>query len=170
MSKTDYQFSDFLGLLGQVADDCVGFVLGVHEKLRQMGCKVKISSTKAYPYQLAYTMPNSRKGILNFYLRKKGLKVRITIVDPEQHAPVLNRLPEHMISQIDKKNVCRKLVEGCECLDACTGFDFHIGESHYQKCRFYCFQFDVDAESMPILLELLEREIAARLLPQSGFA
>jgi len=162
MSKTDYQFSDFLGFLGQVADDCMGFVIDVHDRLIKVGCKVKITSTKAYPYQLAYTMPNSRKGILNFYLRKKGLKIRITIVDPAIHADVLNRLPEHMVHQIDKKNACRKLVDGSECLDTCIGFDFHIGETHYQKCRFYCFQFDVDAESMPFFLGLLEREIAER--------
>jgi len=162
MSKTEYQFSDFLGFLGEVADPCMGFVLEIHEKLIQMGCKVKISSTKAYPYQIAYTMPNSRKGILNFYLRKKGLKVRITIVDPKKHADFLNGLPESMVKQIAKKNVCRKLVEGSECLDHCTGFDFHIGDTQYQKCRFYCFQFDVDAESMAFLLALLERELEER--------
>jgi len=170
MRKTEYQFNDFLGFLGQVADDCMGFVLHIHEKFMQMGCNVKITSTKAYPYQLAYTMPNSRKGILNFYLRKKGLKIRITIVDPAIHADVLNRLPEHMVRQIDKKNVCRKLVDGDACLDTCTGFDFHMGETRYQRCRFYCFQFDVDAESMPFFLELLEREIAGRSLSQSGGA
>jgi len=162
MRTAEYQFSDFLAFLGEVHDECMGFVMDIHQRLIQMGCKVKISSTKAYPYQLAYTMPNSRKGILNFYLRKKGLRVRITIVDPEKHADVLNGLPESMVSQIHKKNVCRKLIEGCNCLDSCTGFDFYIGEIHHQRCRFDCFKFDVDAESMPFLLALLERELQAR--------
>ena len=162
MSKTDYQFSDFLAFLGEVADEHMGFVMDVHEKLTQMGCKLKISTTKAYPYQLAYTMPNARKGILNFYLRKKGLKARITIVDPKKHADVLNGLPESMVGQIDKKDVCRKLVAGDSCLDTCIGFEFHIGETQYQKCRFYCFQFDVDAESIPFFLALLDRELEER--------
>jgi len=162
MSTTDYQFNDFLGLLSEVSSEYIGFAIEVHEKLIQMGCKMKIKSTKVYPYQLVYTMPNSRKGILNFYLRKKGLKTRITIVDPKKHSDVLNRLPQSMLNQINSKDACRKLVEGCECLDTCTGFDFYVGETHYQKCRFYCFQFDVDAESIPFLFELLEGEINGR--------
>ena len=162
MSKVEYQFNDFLHFLSERAYDCMGFVVEVHEMLLQMGCRVKISSSKAYPFLVAYTMPNARKGILNFYLRKKGLKVRITIVNPEKHADVLNSLPENMVGQIDKKGVCRKLVEGCKCLDSCTGFDFHIGETHYQKCRFDCFQFDVDTESIPFFFELLESELKER--------
>ena len=162
MRKIDYQFSDFINFLSEVDNDNMDFVMEVHEKLSQMGCKVKITSTKASPYQLAYTMPNSRKGILNFYLRKKGLKVRITITDPQKHADVLNSLPENMLSQMENKAACRKLVEGCECLDHCSGFDFHIGETHYQKCRFYCFQFDVDSESILFFFQLLEREIEIR--------
>ena len=163
MSSTEYQFSDFLGFLGEVADDYMGFVIDVHEKLIQMGCKVKISSTKAYPYQLAYTMPKSRKGILNFYLRKKGLKVRVTVSDPEKHSNLLNRLPEKMLNQIEKKDDCRKLTLGHTCWESCSGFDFHIGERHYEKCYFYCFQFDVDTESIPFFYALLEGEIRERL-------
>jgi len=163
MSTIEYQFNDFLNFLSETAYEHVDFVLNIHDKLIEMGCKVKITNTKAYPYQLAYTMPNSRKGILNFYLRKRGLKVRITIVDPEKHSVILNRLPEKMVHQIDKKDACRKLVDGCECLDTCIGFDFYIGEMHYQKCRFYCFQFDVDDESVPFFNKLLEGEIRERL-------
>jgi len=162
MSISDYQFNDFLSFLSEVDRGNMDFAMEVHERLSKMACKVKLTSTKAYPYQLAYTMPNSRKGILNFYLRKKGLRVRITIVDPEQHSDVLNSLPEKMVRQIEKKDLCRKIVEGCNCLDTCTGFDFQIGETRYQKCRFYCFQFDVEAESIPFFFQLLESEIKAR--------
>jgi len=164
MNGTEYQFNDFLSFLGEAANDCIDFVLDINERLVQLGCKVKVSSTKAYPFQVAYVMPKTRKGILNFYLRKKGLKVRVTIVNPEKHTNLLNRFPEKMVGQINKKDDCRKLADGYECLDKCTGFDFHIGEIHYQKCRFYCFQFDVDAESMPLLLELLVGEIKERKL------
>jgi len=162
MSNTEYQFNDFLDFLGKVCSEHTSFVMEIHEILLKKDCKVKITSTKAYPFQIAYTMPKTRKGILNFYLRKKGLKVRITLVDPAKHSDILNRLPESMVQQIDKKDACRKIVEGCECLDNCIGFDFHIGETHYTKCRFYCFQFDVDAESIPFFFELLESELKER--------
>ena len=161
MNKATYQFEDFFDFLEEVSNEYRRFVTEVHEKLLQKGCKVKISSTKKYPFQVAYTMPKSRKGILNFYLRKKGLEVRITIVDPEKHSDVLTRLPEVMVSQIDKKGICRKC-EGLKCLDSCTGFDFYIGEIHYQRCRFDCFQFDVDTESIPFYFELLESELRER--------
>jgi len=158
----EFQFNDFLTFLSDAASDCVDFFLNIHGKLTQMGCKVKMTSTKAHPYQLAYTMPNSRKGILNFYLRKKGLRMRITVVNADNHAHWLNSLPAHMVNQISKKNTCVKLTENCECLDTCMGFDFYINENHFQKCRFYCFQFDVDAESMPYFYALLEGELMAR--------
>ncbi|MCL2563712.1 MAG: hypothetical protein FWE08_06725 [Oscillospiraceae bacterium] len=162
MSTTDYQYGDFLGFLSEVAEEHVGFAIDIHEKLTQMGCKAKISSTKAYPYQVAYTMPKSRKGILNFYLRKKGLKVRVTVIDPQKHTDLLNRLPENMVRQIEKKDNCRKLTTEDKCWDSCSGFDFHIGDKQYQKCYFYCFQFDVDAESVPFFHELLMWELEER--------
>ena len=162
MSNTEYQFNDFLGFLRETNGDYMGFVIEVHEMLLQMGCKIKMSSTKAYPFQAAYIMPKSRKGILNFYLRRKGLKVRITIINPDKHSDLLNCLPEKMVSQIDKKNICRKTVKGCKCLENCMGFDFNIGEMHYQRCRFDCFQFDVDSESIPFFFKLLERELRER--------
>jgi len=166
MSKKTYQnedFLDFLGFLEQVDPNSKQFVTDVHQSLMQKGCKVKITQTKAYPFQVAYTMPNSRKGILNFWLRKKGLKVRITVVHLDKHTDLLNRLPEAMISQIDKKETCREFSEKGKCYDNCTGaFDFHIGENHYQKCLYDCFQFDVEPESIPFFIELFETEFEAR--------
>jgi len=161
MSQITYQskdYLDFLDFLKQVDDSSSDFVTEGHQSLLEKGCKFKISSTKAYPFQVAYTMPNSRKGILNFWLRKKGLKVRITIVDASRHAEILNHLPDVMVNQIDKRNTCRK------CYDNCTGaFDFHIRGTHYQRCLYDCFQFDVNAESIPFFMALLENEFEARL-------
>ena len=162
MDTTESQFNDVLNFLSSTNNTHMDFVIEIHEKLKQMGCKVKFSTTKAYPHQLAYTMPNSRKGILNFYLRKKGLKVRVTIVDASKHSDILNSLPEVMVKQINKKNECRIITDGNKCLESCTGFDFYIGETHYSRCHFDCFQFDVDDESIPFFFKLLDGEIEAR--------
>jgi len=94
---------------------------------------------------------------------KKMLKVRITIIDAERHSDILNALPGKMVAQIDKKGVCRRITDGSECLEGCRGFDFHIGEMHYSRCRFDCFQFDVDDESIAFFFELLNRELEERL-------
>lgn len=167
MSTATYQnedYFDFLDFLKQVDDNSSDFVTEVHKSLLEKGCKFKISATKAYPFQVAYTMPNSRKGILNFWLRKKGLKVRITIVDVNKHAEILNRLPEIMVNQIAKKNACREKCGKGKCYDSCVGaFDFHIKGAHYQRCLYDCFQFDVNAESIPFFVELVENEFEVRL-------
>ena len=121
-------------------------------------------STKTYPFQVAYTMPNSRKGKLNFWLNKKGLKIRITIVNVNKHAEILNRLPEIMVEQINIKNTCREKSGKGKCYDNCVGaFDFHIRGAHYQRCLYDSFQFDVNAESEPFFVELLENEFKARI-------
>ena len=88
--------------------------------------------------------------------------MRITLTDPEKLVDtILNTLPPSMVAQIEKKDPCRKLSHG-ECLPACSHLDFHIQGRHYQKCRFYCFQFDVDQESIPYLQQLLDAELALR--------
>ena len=156
------QFQDFLNFLDNTHSAHTGFVLDIHKQLTGLGCRFKVTITKAFPFQVAYTRPGSRKGILNFYLRKKGLKIRVTIIDPAGHAETLHRLPPNMLAQMDSQNPCRKLTEGCECLETCSGFDFYINDTHYQKCRFDCFKFDVDGESIPFFIALLERELDAR--------
>ena len=167
MSTATHQnedYSDFIDFLKQVDGSFVDFVNEVHKSLIEKGCKFKVSSTKAYPFQVAYTMPNSRKGILNFWLRKKGLKVRITIVDVRKHADILNRLPEIMINQIDEKSICREKGGKRKCYDNCVGaFDFYIRETHYQRCLYDCFQFNVNAESIPFFMALLKNEYKERL-------
>jgi len=172
MSQGMYQsedYLDFFDFLKRVDEKSSDFVTKVHQSLLEKGCKFKVSSTKAYPFQVAYIMPNSRKGILNFWLRKKGLKVRITIVDPSKHTKLLNDLPVSMVSQINKKQVCKETCGKGKCFDNCVGaFDFHIRETHYQRCRFNCFQFDVDVESIPFFLALLESEFKEMVMISRG--
>jgi len=45
---------------------------------------------------------------------------------------------------------------------------FHIGNEHYQKCQIQCFQFEVDVESMPYLLKLINCESKARVSEQQS--
>jgi len=158
-------YFDFRAFLKQVDDSCTDFVDEVHQSLLEKGCKFKISSTKTYPFQVAYIMPNSRKGILNFWLRKKGLEVRITVVDVNKHVNILNQLPETMVNQINEKKDCHEKCGNGKCYDNCTGaFDFHIKATRYQKCLYDCFRFNVDAESTSFFVALLENEFQARLV------
>lgn len=136
------------------------FVMAIQERLLGDGCKVKIGSSKTNLFSVKYTQ--GRKGVFNFMLRKKGLKSSVYAANYTQYPDVLNKLPESMVAQIAKTSACKNMLDPPTCWDGCIGYDIAIGDKRYQKCRFSCFQFDVNAESIPFLLELLESELAAR--------
>ena len=158
MAKTEYQFADFLA---DVDDDYKSFVNQVHKMLLDDGYKVKIES-KASGFFVAYAHPKTKRSLLNFLFRKKGLLVRIYGDNYGKYADLLNDLPENMVSQIDKAGVCKRFINPENCNSKCIGYDFYIQENHYQKCRYACFLFAVNAESMPFLLQLIESESKQR--------
>ncbi|MCL2438309.1 MAG: hypothetical protein FWE26_02650 [Coriobacteriia bacterium] len=161
MEKGSYQFEDFL--VG-VDDQYKDFVLEVNELLLQAGCKVKIGSSKINLFSVKYTQ--GRRGVFNFMLRRKSFKASVYAANYVQYLEVLNRLPESMVAQISKVAACKNMDNPPTCWDGCIGYDIPIGEENYQKCRFKCFQFDVNAESIPFLLELLESELKVRAAEQ----
>jgi len=162
MTPEQQLYEDFLAFLETTNPDCMPFVTEIHARLMQLGCKFNVKATKAFPFQVSYIAPNSRRSILGLRLRKKGLKARVLVIDPANHVAILARLPEGMIAQVDKRNDCENIAGQGKCLEKCKGYDFHIGETHYQKCKFNCFEFDIDAESIPFSWEMLECELKAR--------
>jgi hypothetical protein len=166
MSRAKYQLEDFLTT---VADDCRAHVTTVHELLLQNGYKPKIGVTKSTGLQLSYSQPKIKTVagiILIFFLRNDRLTIRISGNNHKAYLDALNDLPESMTSQIDKADNCMKFADPNKCWKGCIGFDFHIGEKHYQKCVINCFQFYADAESMPHLLEIIKGEIGERRVEQ----
>jgi len=161
--KKKYEFKDYLedvDVLEWVSEEDKQFINQFHEELLLRDCKVKITSSKANPFLFAFTQ--KRKGVMSLYLRKKGLKARINVNNMENYPDVVNALPEEMVSQIDKSHVCKNMV-GEKCWDGCNGYDFRIGETHYQKCRYECFMFEVNEKSLPFLFGLVESELEERL-------
>ena len=157
MAQPDLQFQDFLM---QVNDDYQDFVHKVHELLLKDEYKCNVGTSKTALFSIKYTQ--GRKGIFNFMLRKKGFKASVYAANFAKYLDVLNRLPESMVNQIVKVSSCKNIAEPGTCMGKCIGYDFYIREDHYQKCKFSCFQFNVDAESIPFLLELLQSELDAR--------
>ena len=157
MEKTNYQYEDFL----MIVDDAYkSFVQSVNEKLLEEGCKVKVGSSKTNLFSVKYTQ--GRRGIFNFMLRKRSMKASVYAANFAQYPDVLNKLPESMVKQISKSSDCKNFTSPTACWEGCIGYDIPIGEEQYQKCKFGCFQFNVDTESIPHLLELLESELEAR--------
>jgi len=162
MAKAKYQLDDFLAL---VDDNDKDFILAIHEMLSQEGYKLKIQDTKTYGLHISYSQPKIKlvKGIIAYVLIQNGkLMIRINADHYTKYLNILHRLPEHMLSQMDKADDCMKIIDPRKCWQGCMGYNFQIGEKHYQKCLINCFLLRVDAESFPFLLELIRSELRER--------
>ena len=162
MPKAKYQLDDFLML---VTDDYKEFVMNVGEILLEDGYKRKIQLTRSKGLQMSYSQPKVKSVIgivLYFFLQDERLMVRVNADNHGKYPDALHRLPKRMTSQIAKADDCVKFSNPQKCWQGCIGYDFHIKEEHYQKCITNCFQFEVDFESIPYLLELAKSESEAR--------
>jgi len=162
MAKAKYQFEDFLITVKVENKD---FVIKVHEMLLQENYKPKIQATKANGLQISYSQPKIKTVdgiILIFLFRNDELMVRLYATNYKNYLDVLNDLPERIVSQIDKAEDCIKFTNPERCWKGCIGYEFFIGENHYQKCYTQCFQLEIYFELMSYLLKLLECESKAR--------
>jgi len=163
MAKAKYQFEDFLTT---VKDEYKDFVTKIHNVLLQDNYKSKIQVTKSNGFQLSYHQPKIKTvagRILTFFLCEDELMVRLEGKNHKKYPDVLNNLPKEMEDQIHKATDCIKFNDPERCWKGCIGYDFTIGENHYQKCAVQCFQFQTDSLSMPYLLKLIECESKERL-------
>jgi len=160
MESTGLSYDDFFM---SVKDEYKDFVREVNERVAEAGyTKINVGTNKTNLYKVAFAQPKTRKGIANFYLRKKGLKMTISAKHCADYPETFAAMNEEMKKQIDKAHDCKNLVEGGGCMDKCAGYNFRIGETPYQKCKFGCFLFDVEKENLPVLRTLLESELKAR--------
>ena len=149
------QFDDFLS---EVTPDYREFVANTHELLLRDNYRFKIES-KASGLFVSYSHPKTKRSMLNFLFRKSGLFVRIYADIFSRYTDFLNSLPEKMEKEIGKASVCKRLIDPASCNPKCImGYDFSIRDNRYQKCRYSCFQFAVNFESVPVLSEFIERE------------
>ena len=161
MEKANIEFDDFFA---GVNDEYKDFVNTVKERVLNEGyTKIKMGSSKTYIFTVAFIHPKTRRGIVNFYLRKRGMKIIISAKNCGKYPQdILGHLPENMVKQLDKAQPCQNITEPGKCMDKCIGYEFNIGDNLYQKCRFGSFRFNVDAESIPFFIELLEAELKER--------
>ncbi|MDR0326220.1 MAG: hypothetical protein LBI19_09025 [Oscillospiraceae bacterium] len=146
----------FEGFLLSVDPAHQDFVKDVHTCLLENGCKLKLQLAKN-GYVVSYSHGKSKRVLLNFVFRKSGLVVRLYGDHVNQYMDFLETLPDKMVKAIEKATECRLCNERCN-----KGYSFSIKETEYQKCRYSCFMFPVDAESIPFIMTFLESEIKER--------
>ena len=133
----------------------------LHNYLVENGCKVTFEEKKS-GYLASYKYGKPPKSILNFVFRKAGMLTRIYGERISGYADFLNTLPKEMVQSIENAGICKRLVHNT-CSPKCSGYDFTIGDEHYQKCRYNCFEFLMTNESNPFIKTFVEHELAERM-------
>jgi hypothetical protein len=136
------------------------FIQGLHDYLITNACKATFEEKKS-GFFASYKHTKSKKAIVNFLFRKKGMLIRIYGENIGQYHDFLNTLPKDMAQEIEGASVCKRLVHNT-CSPKCSGYDFTIGSERYQKCRYNCFEFLVTEESNPFIKAFIENEIKER--------
>ena len=158
MAKEKYEFEDFLAEVTEQKAE----VTNIHESMTESGYKNKVEK-KASGFLVAYSHPKTKRSVLNLLLRKSGLQVRIYAENHEQYATFIDNLSEEMEAQVAKATICKRFLTPPGCSDSCSaGYDISIRGNRYQKCRYSCFHFKVNAKSLPVITEFIELEKSFR--------
>jgi len=138
-----------------------GFVRETHEFMLRNGCKLKLSTAKN-GYVVSYSHIKGKRAVLNFVFRKIGLIARIYGDNVGQYVGFLESLPDKMKESIEEAPLCKRFEDPPRCNSKCGGYVFSLGGSQHQKCRYSCFMFVVDDESIPLIGAFLENELKMR--------
>ena len=158
MAEKDLSFNDFIN---DVDPKYREFPRQTHEYMLQNDCKLKLKLAKN-GYVVSYQHGNKKRVIMNFVFRKSGLFARVYCDHVGHFTRVLESLPEKMTKAIEKAPVCKRFDDPSQCNPKCNGYIFTIGDTQYHKCRYSCFLFAVDDESIPFITSLLENELKCR--------
>ncbi|MCL2194666.1 MAG: hypothetical protein FWB76_01815 [Oscillospiraceae bacterium] len=150
--------------LASVSDHNTAFVQHMHEHLLANGCKAAFDEQKN-GYLAAYKFGKPPKAFMNFLFRKQGMLTRVYGEHISHYPDFLNALPPGMVQAIASSGDCKRLISG-GCSPKCTGYDFTIGDAHFQKCRYNCFEFLVADETKPFIAQFVELELAQRQQPK----
>ena len=158
MAQEKINFEQFLEA---VSEDNKPFVQDLHEYLIDNGCKVAFEEKKS-GFLASYKVGKPQRALMNFVFRKNGMLTRIYGERISGYPYFLNTLPPEMAKSIDDAGICKRLVHNT-CNPKCVGYDFKIGDKHYQKCRYNCFEFLMTDESKPYIKSFVEHEIKERI-------
>ena len=138
------------------------FARSIHDYLLESGCKLKMTSAKN-GYVVSYQHGRKKRVVLNFVFRKSGLVARIYGDNVGMYLDVLESLPDSMKNSVIKAPSCKRFDVPPKCNSKCGGYVFCVGGVQYQKCRYNCFMFEVNDESLPFIRSFVEKELAHRI-------
>ncbi len=150
-------YNDFLKL---IPNESKAFVEEIDAYLAKQKCKRTIK-TAAKGYLVTYSLPDSRKSLLNFVFRKECVKARVYAAHVSEYEALVEMFPENTKKEIANALDCKKLA-GKTCSPICpAGYTFVMDEVEYKKCRSMAFLPALNEANNPIIREMLEKEIDA---------
>lgn len=157
--KEELRFEGFLSDIDPKYTDIVGHL---HDFLIGKGCGIKIQLAKS-GHVVSFSDAKTKRVVANFVSRKNGPIARIYGDNSNKYIDFLEALPEEMIKAIGKSPSCKRLIDPEKCNSRCPmGYDLTIKGTRYQKCRYGCFMFDINAVSAPYIKDFFDKEIAER--------
>ena len=137
------------------------FVQDLHNYLLDNGCKATFEEKKS-GFLASYKFGKPQRALMNFIFRKKGMLTRIYGERISGYPDFLNALPTEMVKSIKSAGICKKLVNKT-CSPKCVGYSFTIGNEHFQKCRYSCFEFLMTSKSNPYIKSFVKHELTERM-------
>jgi len=138
-----------------------GFVQSLNDYLVSNGCNLKMTTAKN-GYLVSYQYGKKKYVLMNFVFRKGKLFARIYGNNAVLYIDILESLPDIMKKAIHKAAKCKRFEDPPKCTPKCNGYVFNFEGSDLQKCRYYCFMFEVTDESCLYIRTLIEKELECR--------
>lgn len=153
---------DFSDFIMSVPQEHQIFVKSLHDKLTDLGCKIKVKAAKS-GYAVSYQY--NQKAIMNWVFRKAGILARIYGDHVGMYENIVSALPADMQRKMTASRDCKRLLDPASCSDTCVkGFVYRIGEETFKKCRNDGMFFLLDKSNESYIQALVEAEISARQL------
>ena len=161
MPKEEIKFEDFLL---NVSPANIVFINEVNDHLLQKGCTYKIESAKN-GHVLSYNLPKTKKVIINYVFRKKGMLVRIYGDNIVKYEDILKTLPEGMTKAVEEAPKCKRLHDPTKCNSRCPmGYIFELNGKEYKNCRYSSFMFEIKSENFEAIRDFIDHELKERLV------
>lgn len=148
---------NFSIFLDTVSDNDREFVSALNEYILSCGGTFKLKEAKS-GYVVSYVRPDG-KTLLNYVMRKSGIKVRLYAAHIGQYQGLLESAPEKVKNDIIKASDCKKL-NGLDCSPNCSGgYMFEMDGVLYKKCRSMAFMPALCCENYGFIRSIVENEM-----------
>ncbi len=156
MAKEQHDFNEFIENIG---DDHIEFYKQMNDFLEGKGYTTKVELKKT-GYSVSYISNETKRTLLNYGTRKKGVFVRIYGDHASDYLEIFNEIPESMRRTIKNAPICKRFIDDSTCNPRCKkGINVVVDGENYGLCRFSALMFFIDEEIYNSVEAIVNKEI-----------